>query len=103
VEDAKHPWLPAPPITSFSNRNHLEAFNKKYLGHADYDILAAALGESFYSRLIGIRNDNPHTLGWTATDHSAIALRLSTSFGCPDVNHSFLQEATFETTLILII
>jgi hypothetical protein len=97
VEDAKHLWLPAPPITSFSDRTHLE------LGNSDYDITAAALGETFYSGLTGIRNDNPHSPGWKANNPSTRSLRLSTSFGWPDINHSFLQEATFETTLILII
>ncbi len=85
--------LPAPA------KRHLAEFNKKYLGLSDYDTTAAALGESFYSRLTATRDDILLLVPWTASLPSKSALRL-TAFGRSDPDHSFTQEASFETCLL---
>ena len=85
--------LPAPA------KRHLAEFNKKYLGLSDYDTTAAALGESFYSRLTATRDDILLLVPWTASLPSKSALRL-TAFGRSDTDHSFTQEASFETCLL---
>jgi len=85
--------------SSIHAKRHLAEFNKKYLGLSDYDTTAATLGELFYSNLIATRDDILRLVPWTVSLPSKTSLRL-TAFGRSDANHSFTQEASFETCLL---
>ena len=98
------PLPPTPPprqptFAASATRRHLDKFNKKYLGLADFDTTAASLGEQFYSRLTASRDDILRESPWTSSLPSRTTL-LRTAFGRPDSNHSFTQEASFETCLL---
>ena len=98
------PLPPTPPpqrptFAASATRRHLDEFNKKYLGLADFDTTAASLGEQFYSRLTASRDDILRESPWTSSLPSRTTL-LRTAFGRPDSNHSFTQEASFETCLL---
>ena len=89
-----------PRISSKTNLKHLRAFNKKYLGFSDYDETQAALGKSFYDKLNKI---NDVCSGeWKQDIPSRISL-LKGGFGRPDINHSFNQEACFDTAVFSVI
>ena len=94
-----------PRISTTNDMRLLAEYNKKYLGHTDYDTNAAALGKSFYDLYLSyfaVGNDNtttdipshrpptPHTL-------------LRSSFGRPSSSHSFHQEACFETAYVIVL
>jgi hypothetical protein len=89
-----------PKIASKANLSHLRAFNKKYLGISDYDEKAAALGEIYYSNLC---NTNGVRGGTWKTHLPSKSKLLRGPFGRPDINHSFNQEACFETALLPIL
>ena len=93
------PPLRRPTFAASATRRHLDEFNKKYLGLADFDTTAASLGEQFYLRLTASRDDILRESPWTSSLPSRTTL-LRTAFGRPDSNHSFTQEASFETCLL---
>jgi hypothetical protein len=80
-------------------------FNKKYLGHSDYDPKAAFLGKLLYDNYLSLSaisndictNDAP------SPQPPLLCEILCLSFGRPSANHSFYQEARFKTTYVLII
>ena len=97
--------IPKPRISTTNDMRLLSEYNKKYLGHTDYDTNAAALGKSFYDLYLSyfaVGNDNtttdipshrpptPHTL-------------LRSSFRRPGSSHSFHQEACFETAYVIVL
>lgn len=88
-----------PKVDSESKLEHLTEFNKKYLGASDYDVTAAALGEIFYSNLTTCNDALLDTPLWTRGLPTRLDL-FRTKFGRQDLNHSFGQEACFETTLL---
>jgi hypothetical protein len=83
----------------------LREFNKKYLGHSDYDPTTASLGELFYDAyllLSPVGNDIRH--------HTTLSPRpptprdlLRSSFGKPSAGHSFFQDTCFETSYVLVL
>jgi hypothetical protein len=90
-----------PPVKSQQDHTHLIEFNKKHMGLIDYDDAKAQLGELFYTNLTSVCNDVHHRNqpAWK----KALPTRLdltSEGFGQPDLNHSFSQEACFETTVL---
>ena len=78
---------------------------KKYLGHPDYDPTTALLSKSLYNAyfvLSSVGNDirtNDTSSPWPPSMRTL----LSSSFGRPSPNHSFLQEACFETLYVLVL
>jgi len=84
--------VPAPNFTPMPSRPHFSSswdmeflweFNKKYLGHPEYDSTASSLGKLFhnaYLALSSIGNDI----------HTNECTLLCLSFGQPSTNHSFL-------------
>jgi hypothetical protein len=77
----------------------LREFNKKYLGQPDYDLAAAFLGKSFYDKylsLSAVGNDIRPTTALPQPPSPRVLLR--SSFGKPSANHSFVQDACFETS-----
>jgi len=83
----------------------LRDFNKKYLGHEDYDPNATLFGKSFfdnYLSLAAVGNDtsnNDDTPPWPPSPCD-----LSRSlFGRPSKNHSFLQDTCFKTSYVLVL
>ena len=93
------PQQRAPKVDSESKFEHLTKFNKKYLGASDYDVTAAALGEIFYSNLTTCNDALLNTPRWRQKLPTRLNL-FRTKFGQQDLNHSFGQEACFETTLL---
>ena len=89
-----------PKIKSDEKFHHLQEFNKKLLGNKDYDVTAAALGEIFYSSLTTCNDVLFERPAWHSTMPTRTQLFRRTTFGKPDLNHSFAQEACFETTLL---
>ena len=83
----------------------LTEFNKKYLGHPDHDPTAASLGKSFYDRYLSLSTVGNDTRANDAPPQRPPAPRtlLRSSFGRPSANHSFNQEACFETTYVLVL
>jgi hypothetical protein len=82
----------------------LREFNKKYLGQSDYDPAAAFLSKSFYDKylpLSAIGNDIRPTTALPRRPLPRVLLR--SSFGKPSENHSFVQDACFETSYVLIL
>ena len=83
----------------------LTEFNKKYLGNPDHDPTVASLGKSFYDRYLSLSavgndtraNDAPPT---TRPPPSTL---LRNTFGRPSPDHSFHQQACFETAFITIL
>jgi hypothetical protein len=83
----------------------LREYNKKYLGYANYDPSTASLGESFYARYLSLSavgndtraNDAPPTM------RPPPSTLLQNTFGCPSPDHSFHQQACFETAFITIL
>jgi len=83
----------------------LREYNKKYLGYAKYDPLTASLGESFYARYLSLSavgndaraNDVP------STTRPMPRTLLRSTFGRPSPNHSFHQQACFETAFVAIL
>ncbi len=71
------------------------------MGLEDYDNTKAQLGELFYNNLTSVCNDVHHRdqPDWKKTLPTRLDL-LSDGFGQPDLNHSFSQEACFETTVL---
>jgi hypothetical protein len=103
-KEAEHFFLPNKkllPVKSQQNHQHLLEFNKKYMGLEDYDDTKAQLGELFYNNLTSVCNDVHHRdqPDWKKTLPACLDL-LSDGFGQPDLNHSFSQEACFETTVL---
>jgi hypothetical protein len=99
-----HPPAPPRPPTIKSDRDwaHLKEYNKKYLGMADFDATAATLGECFYSSLTNSNVNLVRGDTWKVSVPSSVSLR-TTGFGKPDLAHSFLQEASFETTMVHVL
>ncbi|KAL3803843.1 hypothetical protein HJC23_004005 [Cyclotella cryptica] len=94
-----------PRISSTKDMHHLEEFNKKYLGHQDFDPTAASLGKSFYDHylsLSAVGNDTGNTDAPPRRPPVPSTLHRS-SFGRPSTNHSFHQAACFETTYVLVL
>ena len=81
---------------------HLQEFNKKYLGDSKCEATAAAFGELFYSNLTSCNDVLLDTPLWKRELPTRLDL-LRTKFGKQDLNHSFAQEACFETTLLHIL
>jgi hypothetical protein len=82
----------------------LQEFNKKYLGQSDYDPTAASLGKSFYNEyllLSAVGNDIRFTTVLSQPPSPCDLLR--SSFGKPSASHSFVQDACFETSYMLIL
>eukprot|EP00956_Cyclotella_meneghiniana_P014543 scaffold21809_cov24-Cyclotella_meneghiniana.AAC.3 len=85
-----------PSIKSSKKLAHLRAFNAKYLGMEDYDTTEAKLGEQFYNS-ISNSYDIRHPVGhWKHAVPTAAGL-LRSSFGRPDLSHSFIQTPCLET------
>jgi hypothetical protein len=83
----------------------LREFNKTYLGQSDYDPTAASLGKSFYDdylSLSAVSNDIRPNATSSARPPQPCDL-LCSSFGKPSASHSFVQDACFETSYMLII
>jgi hypothetical protein len=83
----------------------LRDFNKKYLGHVDYDPNAASLGKSFYDNylsLAAVGNDTTHNGKLPPRPPSPHDPSRSL-FGRPSKNHSFLQDACFETSYVIVL
>jgi hypothetical protein len=78
----------------------LWAFNKKYLGQSDYDLTAASLGESFYYDYLSLSavSNDIHT-AWPPTPRNL----LRSSFSKLSTCHSFVQDACFETSYVLVL
>ena len=83
----------------------LTEFNKKYLGNPDHDPTVASLGKSFYDRYLSLSAVGNDTRANDAPPQRPPAPRtlLRSSFGRPSANHSFNQEACFETTYVLVL
>jgi hypothetical protein len=82
----------------------LREFNKKYLGQSDYDPTAASLGKSFYDKylsLSAVGNDIRPTTASPRPPSPRDLLR--SSFGKTSANHSFVQEACFETSFVIVL
>jgi hypothetical protein len=83
----------------------LREFNKKYLGQQDYDPTAASLGKSFYDKylsLAAIGNDiRPNEKSLPRPPLLRNLLR--SSFGKPSTSHSFVQDACFKTSYMLVL
>jgi hypothetical protein len=80
-------------------------FNKKYLGHEDYDPNAASRGKPFYDNyllLAAVGNDNTYNNNPPPRPPSPRDLYRSL-FGHPSKNHSFLQDACFETLYLIVL
>jgi hypothetical protein len=82
----------------------LREFNKKYLGQSDYDPAAASLSKLFYDKYIALSdvgNDIRTTteLPWPPS----LRALLCSAFGKPSANHSFVQDACFETSFVIIL
>jgi hypothetical protein len=90
-----------PPVKSQQDHTHLIEFNKKHMGLLDYDDAKAQLGKLFYTNLTSVCNDVHHhdQPDWKKTLPTRSDL-ISEGFGQPDLNHSFSQEACFETTVL---
>ena len=69
---------------------------------ADFDATAATLGECFYSSLTNSNINLVRGDTWKVSIPSSVSLR-TTGFGKPDLAHSFLQEASFETTMVHVL
>jgi hypothetical protein len=79
-------------------------FKKKYLGQADYDPAAASLSKSFYNNyllLSAIGND----ICPTTASSRPLSLRdlLHSSIAKPSTSHSFVQDACFKTSYVLVL
>ena len=82
----------------------LREYNKKYLVKSEYDPTAASLGKSFhdeYLSLSAVGNDIHPT---TASPRPPLPHGLlRSSFGKPSASHSFVQDACFETSYVLVL
>ena len=92
-----------PSVQSDKKLSHLRAFNKKYLGIADYDDVEAKLGESYYWSLSTVSYD-------LASDTAPWQLSVPTrpdlfrhKFGRPSLSHSFHQTPCLDTCSILVL
>lgn len=88
-------WM-TPAEQYSATREHLQAFNKKYLGLTDYAQTSALLGKTFYTLLIQSRDNILREWLWMAMLPTPARLLWGT-FGRPDASHLFTQEASFET------
>jgi hypothetical protein len=94
-----------PVVDSTDKLSHLREFNKKYLGIENYDSTKAKLGEKFYL-LLSQPATKPCCGGDVPDWHSTIPSRHQlwrNQFGKPDIDHSFNQTASLETTLFQIL
>jgi hypothetical protein len=83
----------------------LREFNKKYLSQSDLDPTIASLGKSFYDAylsLSAIGNDIRPNATSLPRPPSPRDL-LHSSFGKPSASHSFVQDACFETSYVLVL
>jgi hypothetical protein len=83
----------------------LREFNKKYLGQLDYDPTATSLGKLFYDdylSLSAVGNEIRTNATLSALPPSPPVL-LCSSFGKLSTSHSFVQEASFKTSYMLIL
>jgi hypothetical protein len=79
-------------LSSLWDMELLRAFNKKYLGHSEYDHMAASLSKSFYNNYLSLSaigndirtNDTPSARPPSLRD------LLRSSFGKPSASHSFI-------------
>ncbi len=82
----------------------LREFNKKYLGQSDYDPTAATLGKSFYDKYLSLSAVGNDIRSTTASPRPlSPRVLLRSSFGKPSANHSFVQDACFETSFGLVL
>jgi hypothetical protein len=82
----------------------LQEFNKKYLGQSDYDPTAASLSKSFYDEYLSLSAVGNDIRPTTASPWPPSPLDLlRSSFGKPSANHSFVQDACFETSFVLVL
>jgi hypothetical protein len=83
----------------------LREFNKKYLGQSKYDPTAASLGKSFYDDYLSLSAASTDIRPSTTSSTRPPSLHdlLRSSFGKPSASHSFVQEACFETSYVLIL
>lgn len=73
------------------------------MGYEDYHHSSAVLGESFYNSLVvcnDVRLEDEH---WKHTVPTKNELLRRKAFGQQDIDHSFSQEAAFETTLLHVL
>jgi hypothetical protein len=80
-------------------------FNKKYLGHRDYDPNVALLGKSFYDKYLSLAAvSNDKTYHGIHAQWPPLPRDLYRSlFGRPSINHSFLQDACFKTLYVIVL
>jgi hypothetical protein len=83
----------------------LREFNKKYLGQLDYDPTTVSLGNSLYNAylsLSAVGNDiRPNATLLPRPPSPCNPFR--SSFGKPSASHSFVQNAWFETSYVLVL
>lgn len=92
-----------PKVKSDQKLEHLRAFNKKYLGHADYDETAANLGESFYSSIILPSYDTASVETHWQSQVPTRPRLFRNKFGRPCLSHSFHQEPCLDTSSIFLL
>jgi hypothetical protein len=82
----------------------LREFNKKYLGQSDYDPAAASLGKLFYNKYLSLSDVGNDIRPTTASPRPPSPRALLRSAFCrPSASHSFVQEARFETSFVIIL
>jgi hypothetical protein len=82
----------------------LRDFNKKYLGHEDSDPNATLLGKSFYDNYLSLAAvGNDTTYKGKPPPRLPTPHDLHSLFGRPSKNHSFLQDACFETSYVIVL
>jgi hypothetical protein len=80
-------------------------FNKKYLEQSAYDPTTASLGESFYDAYLSLSPVGNDICHHTTSSPWPPTLRnlLRSSFGKPSTSHSFVIDACFETSYVLVL
>jgi hypothetical protein len=80
-------------------------FNKKYLSQLDYDPAAASLGKSFYDKYLSLSaiSNDIHPNATSSPQPPSPRDLLHSSFGKPSASHSFVQDACFKTSYMLIL
>jgi hypothetical protein len=82
----------------------LREFNMKYLGQSEYDPTTASLSKSFYNEFLSLSavgNDIRPTIASSRPPSPRALLR--SSFGKLSASHSFIQDACFETSYVLVL
>jgi hypothetical protein len=80
-------------------------FNKKYLSQLDYDPTDASLGKSFYDKYLSLSavSNDIHPKATSLARPPSPRDLLHSSFGKPSASHSFVQDACFEKSYVLVL